>query len=423
MIRLSNVSQLDLIAYLKPGDSIIMGQACGEPTTLVQALIEQGLNIGDLKAFIATSFSGLFQSHSADSFRLSSMGAIGALRSMTKANLMDVIPIHVSQVAPAIQNNLLPCDVAFIQVSRPNADGQFSCGLISDYVKAAVKKARIVIAEINHNVPFTAGETLTADDIDIGVETDQMPVTVAAAKITELDQAIAKHCAAYITDGCVIQTGVGAVPDAILRLLGDRKDLGVHSGMLGDGLVELIEQGVITNARKKIDPGVTINGALIGSQKLYDFANENTSVKMCATDYTHNAAVLDQLDQLVTLNSALEVDLTGQVNAEQSGATYLGGTGGQVDFVRAGARSRGGCSIIALPSTAKRGELSRICLALSGPVTSARTEVDIIVTEYGAAELKGQSLAERAKRLVTIAHPDFQEQLSKEAHAIAKRGF
>ena len=219
------------------------------------------------------------------------------------------------------------------KLAGPNADGQFSCGLISDYVKAAVKKARIVIAEINHNVPFTAGETLTADDIDIGVETDQMPVTVAAAKITELDQAIAKHCAAYITDGCVIQTGVGAVPDAILRLLGDRKDLGVHSGMLGDGLVELIEQGVITNARKKIDPGVTINGALIGSQKLYDFANENTSVKMCATDYTHNAAVLDQLDQLVTLNSALEVDLTGQVNAEQSGATYLGGTGGQVGFL------------------------------------------------------------------------------------------
>jgi acyl-CoA hydrolase len=221
----------------------------------------------------------------------------------------------------------------------------------------------------------------------------------------------------------VIQTGVGAVPDAILRLLGDRKDLGVHSGMLGDGLVDLVEAGVITNARKEIDRGVSINGALIGTKRLYDWANRNVAIRMTPTSYTHDAAVLGQLSRLVTINSALEVDLTGQVNAEQSGAAYLGGTGGQVDFVRAGARSPGGRSIIALSATAKGATLSKIVPALSGPVTSARSEVDIIVTEYGAAELKGQTLAERTRRLIAIAHPDFREELDRAAHTIQQRGF
>jgi acyl-CoA hydrolase len=250
-----------------------------------------------------------------------------------------------------------------------------------------------------------------------------MPVEVGAAKIGATDEAIAKFAAQYIHDGSVLQTGVGAVPDAILRLLRDRKDLGVHSGMLGDGLVELVDAGVITNARKKIDTGVSINGALIGTRKLYQWANHNKAMRMCATSYTHDAAVLAQLDQLVTINSALEVDLTGQVNAEQSGSAYLGGTGGQVDFVRAGSRSKGGRSIIALSATAKNGTLSKIVANLSGPVTTARSDVDVIVTEFGAAELKGQTLAERTRRLIAIAHPDFREELDRAAHTIRQRGF
>jgi acyl-CoA hydrolase len=216
---------------------------------------------------------------------------------------------------------------------------------------------------------------------------------------------------------------VGAVPDAILRQLHDRKDPGVHSGMLGDGLVDLIEAGVITNARKEIDRGVTINGALIGTRRLYDFADRNPAIRMTPTGYTHDAAVLGQLSRLVTINSALEVDLTGQVNAEQSGAAYLGGTGGQVDFVRAGARSPGGAALMVLPSTAKGGTISKIVATLSGPVTTARTEVDVIVTEFGAAELKGQTLAERTRRLIAIAHPDFREELERAAHEIQQRGF
>jgi acyl-CoA hydrolase len=414
---------IDLRQLLQPGDHIVLGQACGEPTTLVEALIAQGADIPGLKAFIATSFSGLFTPESAASFRLSSMGAIGALRSMTKAHALDVIPVHVSQVGPLITAGVIPCDVAMIQVSPADADGNHSCGLISDYVRAAVAKARLVIAEVNEAVPFTFGETVHASEIDVAMHVSRMPVEVPPAKVSETDEAIARHCAVFIGDGSVIQTGVGTVPDAILRLLHDRKDLGVHSGMLGDGLVDLIEAGVVTNARKEIDVGVTINGALIGTRRLYDFCNRNPAIRMTPTSYTHDAAVLGQLSRLVTLNSALEVDLTGQVNAEGSGAAYMGGTGGQVDFVRAGARSPGGHSLMVLAATAKGGTLSKIVPALAGPVTTARSEVDVVVTEYGAAELKGQSLAERARRLTAIAHPDFREELDRAAHEIAKRGF
>jgi acyl-CoA hydrolase len=419
---------IDLSQHLRPGDRIVFGQACGEPTTLVGALIEQGEAIGGLHAFIATSFSGLFTPESARSFRLSSMGAIGALRGMTKAGqdnrgALDVIPVHVSQVASLIEAGIMPCDVAMIQVSPADAEGNHSCGLISDYVRAAVDKARVVIAEVNEQVPYVPGETIPGALIDVAVHVSRAPVEVAPAKIGPADEAIARHCAEFINDGAVLQTGVGAVPDAILRLLHDRRDLGVHSGMLGDGLVELAEAGVLTNARKEIDRGVSITGALIGTRRLYDWAAHNPAIRMTPTSYTHDAATLSRLSRLVTINSALEVDLTGQVNAEQSGPSYLGGTGGQVDFVRAGARSPGGASLIVLASTAKGGTLSKIVPRLSGPVTTARTEVDVIVTEYGAARLKGQSLAERAKRLLEIAHPDFREDLARTAHEIGKRGF
>ncbi|QIG80810.1 acetyl-CoA hydrolase/transferase family protein [Stakelama tenebrarum] len=414
---------LDLSQYLKAGDAVVWGQACGEPTTLIETLIAQAEGIGGLSAFAATSFSGLLTEDVADRIALSSMGAIGTLRSLTKVNKLAVIPCHVSQVGPMIAQGLIGCDVAFVQVSPADANGNHSFGLISDYARAMVDKARVVIAEVNDRVPFSQGERIAASEIDVAIHVSRPPVEVKAAAIGETDEAIARHVAAYVEDGSVLQTGVGAVPDAVLRLLADRKDLGVHSGMLGDGLVDLVEAGVITNARKKIDTGVSINGALIGTQRLYDWAHNNPAMRMCATSYTHDAAVLAQLEKLVTLNSALEVDLTGQVNAEASGPAYLGGTGGQVDFVRAGARSPGGHSIIALPATAKRGSLSRIVPALSGPVTTARTDVDVIVTEFGAAELKGQTLTERAKRMVAIAHPDFREELDKAAFEIARRGF
>lgn len=414
---------LDLALWLRPGDCIVMGQACGEPSTLLDALIAQGHCMPGLSLFIATSFSGAIKPESSSSFALSSMGAIGQLRAMTRSGHLSVIPCHVSQVGPLIEAGVIGCDVAMIQVSPADANGNHSCGLISDHVRAAVAKARVVIAEVNTRVPFTFGEMIHASEIDVAVHCDRAPVEVSAAPVSQTDAAIARHCAEFIGDGSVIQTGVGAVPDAILRLLGDRKDLGVHSGMLGDGLANLVEAGVITNARKEIDTGVSINGALIGTRRLYDFAHRNPAIRMTAASHTHDAGVLGKLSRFVSINSAIEVDLTGQVNAEASGSAYLGGTGGQVDFVRAGARSPGGHSLIALSATAKGGTLSKIVPALSGPVTTARSEVDVIVTEFGAAQLKGRSLAERAKALVAIAHPDFREALDHQAHAIAQRGF
>ena len=323
-----------------------------------------------------------------------------------------------------IEQGLIGCDVAFVQVSAPDRDGNHSFGLISDFVQAAVKKARVVVAEVNEQVPFTFGEAvLPAAQIDCAVRVSRLPVEVPAGKIGPNDLATARIVANYIENGAVLQVGIGAVPDAILRNLGDRRDLGVHSGMIGDGLVDLVEAGVVTNALKPIDPGVSITGALIGTRRLYGFVNRNPKIGMRSSAYTHDASVLARLPKLVTINSAVEVDLTGQVNAEQSGAHYLGGTGGQVDFVRAGLRSAGGRSIIALPATARDGKVSRITASLSGPVTTARSDVDVIVTEFGAAELKGQTLAERTRRLVAIAHPDFQEELNRAAHTIQQRGF
>jgi acyl-CoA hydrolase len=420
----TDAAGLDLSRFLRAGDRIVWGQACGEPSTLVQALSAQAQGIGGLSAFTATSFSGVLTPAAVEHFELSSMGAIGALRSLTAAHRLGVVPCHVSQIAPMIEEGLIGCDVAFLQVSPADAEGNHSFGLVSDYVQAAVAKARVVIAEVNDQVPFTLGDAvLPAARIDCAVQVSRTPTEVKAAQIGETDQAIAKVAAGYIEDGTVLQVGIGAVPDAILRLLQDRRDLGVHSGMIGDGLVDLVEAGVVTNARKPFDAGVSITGALIGTRRLYGFAHRNPQIGMRSSAYTHNEAVLSRLSKLVTINSAIEVDLTGQVNAEQTGDQYMGGTGGQVDFVRAGARSPGGWSIIALPATAKGGKLSRITASLGGPVTTARTDVDVIVTEFGAAELRGQTLAERARRLVAIAHPDFRETLDRTASEIRRRGF
>lgn len=415
---------LDLGRYLRAGDAIVWGQACGEPTTLVEALIAQRASLGGVSAFAATSFSGLLTPEITDHIALSSMGAMGALRSVAKAGKLGIVPCHVGQIGGMIRDGFLPCDVAFVQVSPANSEGNHSYGLVNDFVQEAVANARVVVAEVNDRVPFTHSDRmLSRDHIDVAVHVSRPPVEVAPARIGEVDRAIAAIVARYISDGSVIQTGIGAVPDAILQLLGDRRDLGIHSGMIGDGLVDLVEAGAVTNARKRRDRGISVTGALIGSDRLYRFADRNPAVGLRASRYTHSEAIMASIPRLVTINSAIEVDLTGQVNAEQLGPNYMGGTGGQVDYVRAGSRSPGGRSIIALPATALQGTVSRITARLDGPVTSARSEVDVVVTEYGAAELRGQSLAERARRMVAIAHPEHRSALDEAAHIITRRGY
>lgn len=420
----TDAAGLDLKRWLRPGDRIVIGQACGEPPTLVEALIAQAPAIGALSAFIATSYSGLLDAAAGEHLAFSSMGAIGKLRVLAAAGRLAIIPCHFGQVGPMIDAGLIGCDVALVQVSPADADGNHSFGLNADHIRAAVAKARTVIAEVNDQVPFTFGDVvLPAARIACAVQVSRPPVAMAAAPVSATDAAIARVAAGFIGDGSVIQTGVGAMPDAVLRLLHDRRDLGIHSGMIGDALVDLVEAGVVTNARKEIDRGVSVAGALFGTKRLFDFAHRNAAIAMRDGLYTHGEGVLSRLSRLMTINSALEVDLTGQVNAEASGGSYLGGTGGQVDYVRAGSRAAGGRSIIALPATAKNGSVSRIVASLSGPVTTARSEVDVIVTEFGAAELKGQTLPERARRMLAIAHPDFREALDRSVHAIAQRGF
>lgn len=424
MITLTDARELDLRDYLHRGDHIVWGQACAEPTTLIEVLLAQAQDIGDLAAFAATSFSGLLTAAAAEKIALSSMGAIGVLRTLTAAHRLSIIPCHVGQVGPMIAQGQIGCDAAFVQVSPADANGNHSFGLTNDFIHAAVARARVVIAEINDQVPFTYGDAvLPASRIDCALRVSRPPVEVLPAPMGDLDRKTAQIVANYIEDGSVLQVGIGAVPDAIMRLLHDRRDLGVHSGMLGDALLDLIEAGVVTNAQKAIDKGISVTTALIGTQRLYRFAHRNPQIALRTSGYTHDSAVMAKLDKLVTVNSAIEVDLTGQVNAEQSGDHYLGGTGGQVDFVRAGTRSPGGHSIIALPATAKSGKISRITVNLAGPVTTARSDVDVIVTEFGSAELRGQSLAERTRRMIAIAHPDFREELDRAAHIVRKRGF
>ncbi len=424
MSTLLSKDQLDLRQFIKSGDHIFWAQGCGEPTTLIEALIEQAEEIGNLSAFTSASFSGILTAEAGRRIKISSMGTIGNMRALAKDRLVNIIPCHVGQIPHLIEEGLIGCDVCFVQVSPADSDGNHSFGISSDHIRTAVAKAKIVVAEVNDQVPYTlADAVLKPEQIDYILHVSRPLFEVQAAAITPTDQMIAAHAANFIGDGAVIQMGVGGVPDATLRLLVDRRDLGFHSGMAGDGLLDLIEAGVVTNARKPFDTGVSISGTLMGTKRLYGWAHRNPLIGMRGPEITHGEAVLTRIPNLITINSAVEIDLTGQVNAEQSGGTYLGGTGGQVDYVRAGSRAPGGRSIIALPATAKGGAISRIATTLSGPVTTARSEVDVIVTEFGAAELKGQSIPERARRMVAIAHPNFREELDRAAYAIAAQGF
>ena len=275
-----------------------------------------------------------------------------------------------------------------------------------------------MVAEVNDKAPWTHGERPVRDaDLDYVVRSSRAPLELIQPQPGEVELAIARHVAGLIEDGSTLQFGLGSMPEAILAAVGDRRDLGIHSGTIGDGVVELIRSGVITNARKSIDAGVTLTGMMMGTRRLHDFAHRNPGVQFRSTDYVHNANVLGRIDRFVALNSAIEVDLTGQVNAEVAGGHYIGAVGGALDFLRAAGRSKGGLPVVALPSTAGDGakRASRIVARLSGPVSTPRSDAGIIATEYGIADLRGRSLVERRRRMIAIAHPDFREALEREA--------
>lgn len=423
-MRLLDIPSLDFAEWVRPGDAVLWGQVCAEPTALTEALMAQRHRIGDFTVMVGYRTAHTLQPEHADVVRVVALNAGGANRALAKAHALDMLPMHISQVEASLRNGTLPCDVALVQVSPPDAQGRYSLGLVGDYIRAAVDKARIVIAEINDQVPWTHCDSpLTADDIDFAIQVSRPLPQVAAATATDIDRRIAAAVAPYIVDGATIQFGVGAVPDALMPQLRNRRRLGVHSGMLTDGFVDLVESGAITNEHKPFDRGVSVTGALMGTDRLYRLCANNPAVRLAPLSHTHDPAKLALLPQLVSINSALEVDITGQVNAESLGSQVFGGVGGQVDFIRGAALSRGGRSIMALPSLTQNGSASRIVARLNGPVTTARSDVDLVVTEHGVAELRGRSVSERMRALIGIADPTQREALASAAHALTQKAF
>jgi acyl-CoA hydrolase len=414
-MRIDKLESLDLSQYIRPGDGILFQQGCGEALSLTEKLVAQRANYSGASVFFGSGFSKTFQPEHADHLRFKGFGGIGTLRKLAAAGKLDPVPCHISSIGPLIQAGTIRTDVVLLQVSPPNEKGEYSFGLVNDYVRAAMAKARVVIAEVNAQIPWTpCDRPLKADEITVAVETDRAPLELPAAPFGDLERSIAAHLADFIPDRATLQVGIGAVPEAIVAMMADRRGLGVHSGMIGDSVVDLMERGVITNEHKGLDPGVTISGVLFGTTRLYRFAHRNPDVRLCPTSYTHDLATLSKLRNLVSINSALEVDLTGQVNAEAIGGDHIGAVGGQVDFVRAAVQSEGGVSIIALPATGKKGD-SKIVGRLSGPVTTARSDVDVIATEHGAVRLRGLSIRERVRAMVSIAAPEHREALMRDA--------
>lgn len=410
----------DLAPWVRPGDTIVWGQATAEPRTLTHALVAQRHAFARLRVFVGIGASPTLQPEHADAFDFVGYSASGTHRALADAGVLDILPCHYSQLPELMRSGPLRIDVVMLQVSPPDAQGRHSLGLAQEYLLAALDAARVVMAEVHPDVPWVHGaRTLQAADIDLLVHAAHAPLDAATGTPGPVEQAIARHVASLIDDGATLQLGIGNVPEAVLAALHDRRDLGLHTGAAGDGVAALAQAGVLTNARKSIDPGVSVAGLLMGGPRLRQWAHRNPALELRGTEYTHDAAVLASIDRLVAINSAIEVDVTGQVNAEVAGGVYVGAVGGAIDFLRGAARSKGGLPIVALPATAK-GK-TRIVAQLSGPVSTPRADAGLFVTEHGIADLRGQPLARRVRRLIDIAAPEHREDLERQAHETLRR--
>jgi acyl-CoA hydrolase len=402
---------LDFPAVVRPGDQLMWGQAAAEPAALIDALLRQRAAIGAFRIFVGASWCKSLTSDIADLVHIRSYCGAGLNRKLAQAGVLDIVPCRYSHLPGLIRRGVLKADVLLLQVSTPDAAGRYSLSMAHDYLPAAIDSARIVIAEVNRRAPWTYGERyLHESEIDIAVETDRELPDPMTADPGPVELAIAKRAAGLIEDGATLQVGIGTLPAAILSQLGGHRELGLHTGALIDEAAALVASGVITNARKSIDAGVSIAGVVMGGRRAQALGATNPSVQFRSIEYTHAADVLARLDNLVAINSAIEVDLTGQVNAEVGAGTYVGAVGGALDFLEGANRSRGGLPIIALPST-------RIVSRLSGPVSTARSNVGIVITEHGAVDLRGLSICERIPKMISLATPEFREQLARDAFA------
>ncbi len=400
---------------------VIIGHACAEPSIIIDELVKNKKFFKNIEIIhmVAMGKSEYASEENKEYFRHNALFVGGGTRKAVNSPYGDYTPSFFFEIPNLFKKGAsLEPDVALIQVSAPDKHGYCSYGLSCDYTKAAAENAKIVIAQINKNMPRTLGNCfIHVNDIDYIIECDTPLIELKPPVIGEVERKIGEHCASLINDGDTLQLGIGAIPDAVLTFLKEKKDLGIHSEMISDGVVDLVDAGVINNSKKTLNPNKIIVSFLMGTKKLYNYIHNNPEVELHPVDYVNNPFVAAQNDNLISINSAIQVDLMGQINSESIGHKQFSGTGGQVDFVRAASMSKGGKSIIALASTAAKGTVSKIVFKLDegAAVTTSRNDIEYVITEYGIAQLKGKTLRERAKALIAIAHPNFREELTKQA--------
>ncbi|MBU3170975.1 acetyl-CoA hydrolase/transferase family protein [Clostridium estertheticum] len=403
---------------VKSGDRVVIGHACGEPIEVLASMVSncEAYENVEIIHMVAMSKSEYAKPGMEKHFRHNSLFVGGSTREAVSSGRADFTPCYFSET-PNLFKEELPVDVALIQVTTPDKYGYCSFGVSNDYTKPASKCAKLVIAEVNNKMPRTMGDSfIHVSEIDYIVESNHQIIELNPPKIGDVERAIGEHCASLIEDGSTLQLGIGAIPDAVLLFLKDKKNLGIHSEMISDGVVELVEAGVVTNKLKTIHPGKIVVTFLMGTQRLYDFVNNNPMVEMYSVDYVNDPIVIAKNSKMISINSCVQVDLMGQVASESIGLKQISGVGGQVDFVRGANMCKDGKSIMAMASTTSKGKISKIVPLLDegSAVTTGRNDVNYVVTEYGIAKLKGKNLKERARALINIAHPNFRTSLIHE---------
>jgi len=422
MYRNKVVSANEAVKIIQSNQRIYLGGGAGVPQRLLSALVERASELRNVEFVHVLIFGPAphLAPELAESFRLRALFVGDNARRAVQEGRADFVPVFLSEIPGMFRDGSLPLDVALIQVSPPDEHGFCSFGCEVGCTKPAAQAAKIVIAEVNRQMPRVLGDSfIHVSKLNYIVEVDYPLPEAPQAGSTEAHKQIGKHIADLIPDGATLQLGIGSIPDAVLAQVGDRKDLGIHTELFSDGVIDLVNRGVITNERKTLHPGKIVAGFLFGSQKLYDFANDNAIIELHPSDYVNDPFIIAQNENMIAINSAIEVDLTGQVCADSIGPAIYSGIGGQLDFVRGAARSKGGKPIIALPATAKDGKITRIVSQLkpgAGVVTS-RGDVHYVVTEYGVAYLHGKSIRERVQAMINIAAPQFREELERYAKA------
>lgn len=398
------------------GNRVWIQSGCGTPSTLVSALVARAPEVRDVEIVHMMTLGSADYTKPEYEGRFRHRGLfLGAnVREAVAAGRADYTPIFLSEIEGLFESGALPLDVVLMQVSPPDAHGFVSLGTTVDCTLTAARCAPVVIAEVNEQMPRTHGDTsFHVSHLSAIVETSRPLLELCKEPITELHLRVARNVASLIPDGATLQTGIGGIPEAVLTCLGDKRDLGIHTEMFSDGVIDLIESGILNGERKSLHRGKAVAAFVLGTRRLFDFIHENSSFEFRSISYTNDPFVVAQNDRMVAINSALQVDLTGQVCADSLGTKPYSGFGGQLDFIRGAARSKGGVPIIALPSTALGGSVSRIVPVLepgAGVVTS-RADVHYVVTEHGIAYLHGKTLRERAEALIAIADPQFQTEL------------